>query len=260
MNIRHIAKLAAAATLALGTALATPITIPTDALGNYQTIKITGHTSAMNLNGGGMFTGFIGNWAAQFFCVDYDNYTGIPTTYKGDVVSLGDGYNSNYVQKGNTAASSFTNIKLMGSDLAYHNVNVQQRYEIAAELMSQTGLWQTGTKNTTTDQNLQNAAWAALDLASGSQIKFSSLNSVAKGMLEAAVTKVLTNPGNYNNFALVSGTALANGTLVNCPKEQTFLVALQPHTNPPGDVPEPATYAMMGAGLLGLAAFKLRRK
>jgi len=259
MNIRHIAKLAAAAVLTLGTALATPITIPTSALGNYQDIKITSHTSAMNLGGGGMFTGTIGNWAAQFFCVDYDNYTSVPSSYKGDVVSLGTGYNSTYVQKGNKAATDFTNTTILGLDNLYHSLTVQQRYEVAAELVSQTGLWQTGTKGSN-DQNLQNAAWAALDLASGSQLKFTNLSSSAKTYLETAVTKVLTNPGNYNNFAIVSGAALANGTLVNCPIEQTFLVALTPGTNPPGEVPEPATYAMMGAGLLGLAAFKLRRK
>jgi hypothetical protein len=226
-----------------GAAMAAPLILPQSAVGTNKTVVISNHP--YNLNGGGLYTGTVAGNGAWLWCVDIDN--GANTSgYQGNVTLLDNtwsGGQNSLVQKG-TSATTFAQNTFSAIGIGTFTPNNEQRYQMT--FFTSGG---TNSGNAAGDQAYQNALWRLLD-AGGANI---SLSAAENGFLVTALKAVITtNPSyGYGTWAVVSGPLPVGGAT----QYQTFLAQVQPG----GQIPEPGTYALMGAGLVGLA-FLRRRK
>ncbi len=240
--------------------VATAAPIPLSATGTAKTITISAHPDAVGYTGvsgtGGRFTGSILSngttyLGVDFWCVDMENSISVPTTYTGNVIALNNWSSTtkNYVEKANVTGAGWTWGGLTLSGL--------QRYQAAAYLLD-TALAGGGL---TTEY--QGAIWSLLDI-SGTNPNLNLIDTASSTdaySLRQLAANFVTNAANstydYNKWAVVSGIASGSGSLYCDPNVQTFLVQI---SNGGGQVPEPSTYAMMGAGLVGLAFLSRRKK
>ncbi|MBI4890812.1 MAG: PEP-CTERM sorting domain-containing protein [Acidobacteria bacterium] len=240
--------------------VATAAPIPLSATGTAKTITISSHPEAIGYSGvsgtGGRFVGSIVSGGltyadVYFWCVDMENSVSVPTTYNGNVIALNN-WNSttrNYVEKANVTGP--------GWNWGGSTMSGLQRYQAAAYLLDMALAG--GGMNT----EYQGAIWSLLDIKAmspdlGLVDTASSTDAYSLRQLAANfVTNAANSTYDYNKWAVVSGIADGSGNL-NCdPNVQTFMVQL---SNGGGQIPEPSTYAMMGAGLLGLAFLSRRTK
>jgi hypothetical protein len=235
-----------------GTSSATPLILPQTAVGVNKTVDLSTHV--YNLNGGGVFQGTVAGNQAWMWCIDVDNFTNYDP-YTANVTLLDDtwasGQNS-LVNKG-TASTSFANTSFTDGILGTFTPTNEQRYQAAAYLISQTAFFTSGGSNTSQavgDQHYQNAAWRLLDSGSNNL----PFDMTENGYIVAALKQVMTTTPTYGfgAWAVISGPASPSGTL-GAQQYQTFIAQVQP-------IPEPGTYALMGAGLVGLAMFRRRRR
>lgn len=217
--------------------------LPLDAVGLNKTIVVTNDGRIPVVNGG-LFTGTIDGYSADLWCVDAENYVNPTQTFQGNVTLLGawSGGTNPEVQKGTATGSAWI---YPGTP----NLNPLQRYQAAAYLITQMQAFQSGA-DVSSDDPYQLAIWSLLDLAPGDNV---SETSQALTYRADAISYILSNPTfGFGSWAVVSGTVDAQGAL-ECEKVQTFLSPVA------SQVPEPATYALMGAGLLGLAMISRRK-
>lgn len=222
--------------------------IPMSAIGVDQSIVVT-NDGRIPIVTGGKFTGTIEGFAADFWCVDVENFVSPVQSYQGNVTLLGNWTNGQnaLVRKGTATGSSWVYTG------AAPGLTPLQRYQAAAYLISQTLAYQS-TQDTDADNDYQLAIWELLDLTAGGDQVAETAGSIATR--NAAVTYILGNPEyGKGTWAVVSGAVNSAGGFVS-PSVQTFLTRVQP----PSQVPEPGTYAMMGAGLVGLAFIARRKK
>lgn len=251
MNTRSMMRLLAAAVLILAAAVAAPLTLPDTQTGLDMQISVYSHP--YDLDGGGLFIGTVNGYEAWFWCVDVDNPVLVPNSYRGNVIAIDntwtDGKNE-WVTKGTATNFVYADPAYTGStgtvDLSV--LTPEQRYQVAALLIAQT------TGNYDDDLPFGRAAWAILDVTPQNMY----LTGLAQDYLVLAAQIVLANPTiGYGGWALISGPVNFGGVIDYKGDDkpyQTFLVQLHP------EVPEPATYALLGSGLLGLAVLKLRKK
>lgn len=237
----------------VGTATAAPLILPQSAVGVNKTVDIS--SNIYNLNSGGVFTGTIAGNGVWLWCVDIDNATSYDP-YTANVTMLDNTWASGQNSKVNkgTSATTFSQNIFTAAGIGTYTPNNEQRYQAAAYMISQMTYFTSGgtTSNTSVDQGYQNAIWKLLD-AGGSNI---SLTAAQNGFLVTALKAVMTTTPTYGfgSWAVVSGPASSTGVLSGS-QYQTFLVQVQPGNG----IPEPGTYALMGAGLLGLAMFRRRK-
>ena len=222
---------------------AAPLTIPLSAVGINQSIVVSSHDIAV-INGG-LFSGTIAGNPADLWCIDAENYVNPPQSYQGNVTLLGawaGGVNSE-VQKGTATGSAWV----------YPGVPALtplQRYQAAAYLITQMQAFQSGA-DVSTDDPYQSAIWSLLDLGPTDNVSESAQALIYRS---DAISHILSNQSfGFGTWAVVSGTVDANGGLAR-EKVQTFLTPVA------SQVPEPGTYALMGAGLLGLATISRRKR
>jgi hypothetical protein len=243
-----ILTLAVLAMIAISTiALAAPI--PLSAVGVNKPVSLKS-TDRISLSGGGRFEGSLDGFDTQFWCVDEENHVTLPTVYRANVTLLGDwgpdGTNS-MVAKGDYGVVSNWNFSAAGF------VSPLQRYQAAAYLLEQ----MSGVNGVANDLDLQSAIWSLLDLNTAIHPIDEILTSgAAFNKRTEAVDYIKSNAGfGFGAWAVVSGDLIGGSAsrLDCCDMRQTFLVQVEP-------VPEPGTYAMMGAGLIGLAFLARRKK
>lgn len=244
MRNRNIIQNAGLVTLLLvGSVMAAPI--PASQTGLGQLVAVDSHD--LNILNGGAFGARVGDpllnpgVSTTFWCIDIENFIDAgqaSAQYIANVILVGD----------TTAQASYVR---KGTDTAWEDgqsFTTQQRYTAAAYLVEKIIAGNSGYSN----DDLQRAIWRLTDLAVGSETAADSSweNAAymdAKGFIAANGTTAGT-------WATVSGVAGANGALSVDDRRQTFLVQVESST-----VPEPGTYALMGAGLVLIASLRRRR-
>ena len=230
-----------AALLVMGAVATNAAPIPLSATGVGKTVSITGHP--YNVLGGGGFSATIAGFETLVWCVDSQNEVTVGDMYVANVTLLDDwllGMND-LVEKGETTAWSD------GKSLT-----PLQRYQAAAYLVGQYSGFPDGPDaNTAANRNIQRAIWRTTHESGGGGL-FPGANSYYTNAMN-----FIQLPGNIDfgkgTWAVVSGPATLNGELLDKGTIQTFLVQVAAT-----ETPEPATYGLIGAALVGLACYRRR--
>lgn len=225
----------------LGAVSAVAAPLPLSAIGIGKTISITGHP--YNVLGGGGFNATVDGFDTIVWCVDSQNTISVGDLYIANVILLGDwtGGQNPLVRKGtNTNWSDGLSLTAL------------QRYQASAYLIEQYSGFPDGPNaDNAANRRIQRAIWRITHQKGGGG-DFPASNTEYTNAVN-----FITNPANVNfgkgTWAVISGSVNANGDLVK-PSYQTFMVQVAP-----ADVPEPATYGLLGAALCGLAILRRRR-
>lgn len=215
--------------------------LPLSAIGIGKSITITGNPYP--LLGAGGFSLTVDGYETIAWCVDSQNNLSVGDMYIANVILLGNwpGGQNPLVRKGTT--TSWTD----GLSLT-----ALQRYQASAYLVQQYTNFPAGPDpvNFPDDNRIQTAVWRLTHEKTG------------KGVFPAANVKYneavsfISDPANkkfgWGTWAVISGNVNANGEFTGR-GYQTLLVRVNP------EVPEPATYGLMGLALCGLAILRRRR-
>ncbi len=224
-------------------------------------------TQTENVDQGGQFTGYLtSNPAATLimYCIDYRNELVTPVSV--NVTTLSDAAevvaNTRYGSTTTTTASTFD------TTVAPSTYTAEQRYAMAAWLTTQ----YTFTSGvTSTDESIQGAIWGLLDVQQGSSFTNGGnvpawvtnaenwlAAEISSGQLSSFESTVRIYTASYvapitdlnQNDSINRYTAEGGSGLYRDSQEMIGVVA----------APEPATLAMMGAGLLAIGLFRKRTK
>lgn len=235
-----------------------------------------------NVNGGGEFTAYLSSNPSQTlytYCVDDLNSIGTitmpPTGFSVNIVDLA---NATQVaadtRYGQTAPASFTNTVNVADPPPVNNTTdatAQDRYAMAAWLIEQYSFPVTSTTDLT-DDYIQNAIWSLLD-ATGkvfNNCDFVNQSTCATGVsseIAAATTWINGQIKNgtltafESNVVIYSSTAInPNNTATGLADPARYYVGDQEMIGFVTTTPEPATLAMLGAGLIAIGLFRKRVK
>jgi len=261
MRIRNTIINAGLFALALGaSALAAPLTpLPQSYTGLALNVAVPTHT--YNVGTGGAFAGVVAHdslftdaFVSQFWCVDNENFVtpGPNTKFLANITPLGNwagGTNAD-VRKGTLPAASWQN----GGALT-----PLQRYQAAAWLLAQTTFYQGAALNAAADLPIQQAIWALTDVKNVSPNNSAWTNAFFNNAVSFITLGANADYGK-GQWAVVSGVVNNLGAVSDSDRRQTFLVQLKQREIEENPTPEPATYAMMGLGLLAVAGIRRRRK
>ena len=199
-------------------------------------VTLTNVGQDYNIAGGGEFHATInGTTAVEMFCIDWQNHL-TSSTYAAYLSDATDLTNTRY---GNNAASNFL------VEPASPNLTAIQRYTMAAWLISQITL---NPANLTQDTYYQEAIWNILTQAvpapSGNPPGYGNSN------VNSAITAALSYKDN--------ATVRSSFHVLTSTNTSSFTTGQQEYMYLSG-VPEPATFALIGLGLCGLAVIRRRK-
>lgn len=228
-----------------------------------STLNITALTE--NVDDGGQFLANLGNPAQSFYvyCVDYRNGESTPATVNLSTpnmsVSPYDGLAD--TRYGTTPTANFAFDNGNPSSGAY-TLSAVDRYVQAAWLTTQFN-FTSGV--TTSDDQIQNAIWTLLSTNGTSQFPFGDVAGVGTWITQAVNWE--TNAAAMKTLAAFESTVVIytstdvapNLDLNNADPGNRYVVGTQEMIGTTS-TPEPATLAMMGAGLLTLGLLRKRIK
>jgi hypothetical protein len=232
--------LCSAALLTLGAFTSVAAPIPLSAVGIGKSISITGHP--YNILGGGGFSAIVDGFATTVWCVDSQNTISVGDMYIANVILLG-----NWPSGQNALVRKGTNTNWSDG----LSLTALQRYQASAYLIEQYSGFPDGPDaDTTANRRIQNAIWRITHQKGGGGA-FPASNTPY-----ADAVSFITNPLNVDfgkgKWAVISGSVNRDGEFTK-PTYQTFMVQV---AGP--EVPEPATYGLMGAALCALAFIRRR--
>jgi hypothetical protein len=241
---------------------------------------ITGHPNNFD-NGGGQFTAYVGPTDTQnllVYCVDDLNDIGVPSTNVDNITDLANmpAYNvttNNFTRYGETAGGSFTPVIMVDNAppaVTMTDASAQQRYAMAAWLTTQYVFPISGASSAqlATDDEIQNAIWSMLDATSAVYNNCPG-TSITNATCGAGVSAQITNAQNWINGQIGAGTLTAFENTVVIYSDANIASQSDPsrYTGSTQEMigfttatPEPATLAMLGAGLVAIGLFRKRIK
>jgi PEP-CTERM motif-containing protein len=224
-------------------------------------LNITGHTE--NVENGGQFSAFLGMTDTQnlnVYCVDDLNFIGVPSTTTVNVTDLANSTEVyNFTRYGQTAATAAQITPAFPDAFSTNTVVIpaaigtaQDRYAMAAWLITQ---FKFSSGVTTADDQIQNAIWTLLDATGATYTNNGGIGTFiaqAEAWINAQSPAALTAFENtvviYSDVKLASESdpARYSGTA----QEMIGFTT----------TPEPATFAMLGIGLMTVGLVRKRIK
>jgi PEP-CTERM motif len=225
------------------------------------TLFLTGYTE--DVDDGGQFLANLGNPAQSFYvyCIDFQNEETSPATVNISTpnTSTAD-VGPNYDGLANTRYGAVPTSAFTYANSGPNALNSAQRYVMAAWLVTQYNF--PGSNVTLSDDEIQNAIWTLLN-TTGTTSGFPFGDALGTGtFLTQAYSYVTTTP-TAALLAFESEIQIFTSTNVvkyNGPNWSPLSGTQEMITVNTASTPEPATLAMMGAGLLTLGMFRKRMK
>lgn len=240
--------------------------------------SITGQPNNVD-GGGGQFTAYLGPVNTQtilVYCVDDLNEIGVPST--GNLDNITDLANmpaytvttNNFTRYGETAPSAFTPVITVDNpppSVTMSDATAQQRYAMAAWLITQYSFPISGatTAHVTADDEIQNAIWTLLDATSAVHTVCNDA-AIGNATCAAGVATELSAAQNWINGQIAAGTLTSFENTVVIYSDANIASQSDPtrYTGSTQEMigftatPEPATLAMLGAGLVAIGLFRKR--
>lgn len=230
--------------------------------------------------GGGEFTAYLGSTDTQnllVYCVDDLNHIGVPSTNTDNITDLANmpAYNvttNNFARYGETAPGSFTPVVMVDNpppSVTLSDATAQDRYAMAAWLTTQYIFPASGATNAqlATDDEIQNAIWTLLDATSAVHNTCPD-STISSSTCASGVSTEIGNAQTWINGQISAGTLTAFENTVVIYSDANIASQSDParYTGTTQEMigfvstPEPATLAMLGAGLLAFGLLGRRIK
>jgi hypothetical protein len=233
--------------------------------------NITGQPNSID-NGGGQFTAYLGPVDTQnllVYCVDDLNFINVPSTNTDNITDLANmpAYTvttNNFTRYGETAPGSFTPILTVDNpppSVTMSDATAQDRYAMAAWLITQYAFPVSGATNAqlAADDEIQNAIWTILD-ATSTVHNGCPDSTITSAACTAGISAQIGNAQAWINGQISAGTLMAFENTVVIYSDANIAGQFNParYSGTTQEMigftttPEPATLAMLGAGLMAI--------
>lgn len=218
--------------------------IASPVLYNSPGLTVTGQP--LGVNGGGQFQGNLnGGSIFKFYCVDYNNLLVSPSAvYVSDAGDL-----ASRTRYGATATGSFATLPGL---LVQPTLTAENRYVMAGWLTTNYNI--AAGNSDPNNVGIQNAIWDLLHVASRP-----GAASSGTGNETAWLNNAITFEGNASQYNTIKSQLRVMTDVRVTSSEDRYHSGSQEMVYLTNAVPEPATYGLIGAGMILLALLRRKR-